>query len=186
MTRIEKDFYFLAGVHFDGQFHINSYDVILSMLIETECVREHSIALERVEHFIKDVLTNTVFVEAEDRLSIDNYLNAGMKVCELPDQPFDQVVAIVLLLKLNAIMEDRVKITDLTLGSSLSEGIRYPIVTETAENAAIVMGNHWWHKPDTSTRNGDISFLDTDNIVRLFNEDEWMSLGLSWKERAKK
>lgn len=182
ITRIEKDFFFLAGVHFDDAYFINSYDMTLSLLVETDCPKEHYIALGRIEHFIKETMTNSVFVHKDDIEAITLYQKAGMKVCELPERPLDQVVAIVLLLKLNAITEGRLKITDMTFGSLLSEGIRYPIVAEMAENADITIGNHWWHKPDISMSDCDSEFV-SDNVVQLFFNDDWLSLDLSWKNK---
>ena len=184
ITRIEKDFFFLAGVHFDGAYFINSYDIMLSLLIESDLPQEHNIALGRLECFIKDILANSVFVDMDDSDAIEQYENAGIKVCELPQQPYDQVVAIALLLKLNAIMEGRMKITDLTIGSMFSEGVRYPIVSEIAESADMTMGNHWWNNPDKSIRDQDIEY-SSDNVVKLFCDDHWMDMGLSWKDRYK-
>ena len=183
ITRIDKDFFFLAGVHFDGAYYINSYDFTVSMLVETACADEHYVALGRMDHFIKEILANSVFIHSEEVKAISMYKKAGIKVCELPERPLDQVVALAILLKLNAITEGRFKITDLTFGSMLSEGVRYPIVTELAENADIMLGNHWWHKSDLSVTDTDIEPVP-DNVVRLFNEDVWVDVDLSWKSKG--
>lgn len=182
MTRIEKDFGFSSGIHFDGSFFINTYNLMVSFLLETENPREHNIALERVEHYIENVLQDCVFVQDIDKDAIDGYTNANMRVCVLPEQPYDQIIAMVILLKLNAITEGRVKVTDLTIGSYLSEGVKYPIVSEIAENADILIGNHWWNTSHISIQDEDITVLP-DNVVSLFEVDEWVSVGLSWKEQ---
>lgn len=183
ITRIDKDFFFHAGLHFDNAYYINSYDMTLSMLIETDCVNEHYIALGRLDHFIKDILANSVFVHSEEVDVIFAYEQAGMKVCELPEKPLDQVIALAILLKLNAITEGRFKITDITFGSMLSEGVRYPIVSELAENAEIMLGNHWWHKSDLSINDKNIEPI-SDNVVKLFHEDVWLDMNLSWKSKG--
>ena len=67
ITRIEKDFFFLAGVHFDNEYHINSYDLLVSFLVETACPKEHYIAMNRLEYFIKAVIANVVLL-TEKRL----------------------------------------------------------------------------------------------------------------------
>ena len=84
---------------------------------------------------------------------------------------------------MNAIMESRMKITDVTIGSLLGEGVRYPIVSELAESADMVAGNHWWHKPDKHVSDKDIEF-NTDNVVKLFFDDDWVDMGLSWKDKT--
>lgn len=183
ITRIEKDFYFLAGVHLEDSYHINSYDLTVSFLVETDCPKEHYIAMGRLEHFIKDIMSNVVFINQNEVEAINAYENAGLRTCELPEHPFDQIVAIVLLLKMNAVMEGRMKITDITIGSLLSEGVRYPIVSEIAESADIVAGNHWWHKPNKSISDRGDEFK-SDNVVKLFFDDHWVDMGLSWKDKT--
>ena len=185
ITRVERDIFFVAGVHFDDAYHINSYDMTLSMLIETEIPQEHGIAMERLEFFIKNIVNNSVFVHEDEAEIIERYLEAGIEVITLPEQPFDQVVALALLLKINAIMENRIKVTDLTISSMLGEGVRYPIVAEMAENADIMMGDNWWHCPDTEIRNQIVFTLDTDNVIKLFDDSAWAQLDLSWKDKPK-
>jgi hypothetical protein len=182
-TRIEKDFYFQTAVHFEDKFYVNTYDLTLSLLVETESIREQNIAMERTEFFLANVLQNSLLVNITNRDAIEKYKLAGINICELPEEPYDQILSMVLLLKLNSIMEGRLKITDLVLGSTLSEGVRFTIVSEVAEN--VLGGNHWWNKPtacltDTECQN------NTDNIVKLFDDEDWVDIGLSWKEKGKK
>lgn len=185
ITRIERDIFFTAGVHFNDAYYINSYDIMLSMLIETEVPQEHNIAMDRLDYFIKNIVTNSVFVHEDKAEVIEKYLEAGIEVITLPEEPYDQIVAMALLLKLNAIMENRIKITDITIGSMLAEGVRYPIVAEMAENADILMGNSWWHSADTEVRDEINLTLDTDNVIKLFDDSEWVHLDLAWKDKSK-
>jgi len=186
ITRIERDLFFVAGVHFNGTYMINSYDITLSMLVETDNSREQNVANERIDYFIKTILTNAVFVNQEQSCAIAKYVDAGMEVCTLPEEPYDQVVAMAILLKLNAILEGRMKITDITICSMLSEGIRYPIVSEIAENADIMLGDRWWHKGNVCIRDESTDLLDSStNIVKLFDDSDWTPIGLTWKEKTK-
>lgn len=186
ITRIERDIYFLAGVHFDDSYFINTYDYTLSMLVETDNPKEHQIAMDRLDFFMKHIVTNSVFVNQEKYDVIENYTNAGINVITLPSEPFDQVVAMTILLKLNTIMENRMKITDITISSLLGEGVRYPIVTETAENADIMMGDKWWYHNDTETTDQNIfSFEPENNVVKLFDDTVWAEHNLSWKDKPK-
>ena len=186
ITRIERDIFFAAGVHFDDAYYINTYDFLLSMLVETDIPKEHTIAMDRFDLFIKDAATNAVFINEEKHEEIEKYKEAGLKIITLPGEPFDQIVAMVLLLKLNAIMENRIKITDITISSLLGEGIRYPIVTETAENADMMLGDKWWHNSDMETTNQTVfKFEPENNIVKLFDDSIWAQYDLSWKDKPK-
>jgi len=186
ITRIERDIFFAAGVHFDDAYYINTYDFLLSMLVETDIPKEHTIAMDRFDLFIKNAATNAVFINEDKHEEIEKYEEAGLKIITLPGEPFDQIVAMVLLLKLNAIMENRIKITDITISSLLGEGIRYPIVTETAENADMMLGDKWWHNSDMETTNQTVfKFEPENNIVKLFDDSIWAQYDLSWKDKPK-
>lgn len=181
INRIEKDFYFLASVHYDNKFYVNSYDISLSLLVETSSNREQNIAMERITYYIRNMLENCIFVHYVETDTMKQYKTAGMNVCELPEQPFDQIVGMVLLNKLNAIMEDRLKISDMVIGSYMSEGVRHSIVSEEAEH--ILDGNNWYNNSSLSISN-ETSNTEA-NVLRLFFDDEWADLGLTWKEKVK-
>ena len=176
--RVEKDFYFQAGLHFADEFWINSYDITLSMLVETESEYEQNIAVDRITYYIKNVLQNSILIDCSDQDAIERYQHAGIRVCELPAEPYDQLVAYVLLLKLNSIMEGRLRITDMVLSSMMSDGIRYNVVFEDAESS--YAKNKWWNKSCTSIKDD----VEGDNVVRLFETNDWVDLGLSWKDSA--
>lgn len=182
-TRIEKDFTFQTAVHFEGKFLVNLYDTTLSMTVETSCPREQNIAMDRAIHFLYSVLQNAILVDASDVEAVEKYKNAGIKVCELPEEPYDQVVAMVVLLKLNAIMENRLKVSDLMLSSSLGEGVRYNIVAEVAEN--VLAGSYWWNDKAITLNKQEFDDAETDdNVLTLFDDSHWVDLGLSWKEKV--
>ena len=182
-TRIERDFVFDCAIHFAKSFYINSYALTLSMLIETESIREQNIALDRLLHFMSAVLNSSIFVEQSDTKVIKKYKDAGIKVCTLPEEPYDQIVALVLLVKLNAIAEGRLKITDLTLSSNLSDGVRFCTVAEVAENFVETgRTDLWWNVPTLCVEH--CQKKDDDNIVKLFGQTGWAEHGLEWKEKT--
>ena len=183
-TRIEKDFYFQTGVHFENKFYVNSYDVTLSLLVETDSIREQNVAMDRSTHFLTSVLQNSLLINGKETEAIEKYKNAGLKICILPEDPYDQILSMVLLQKLNAVMEGRLRITDLVVGSTLSEGVRFTMVSEVAEN--VLDGNYWWNKSTICLNNEEACTTSKTNIVKLFDDSHWVDLGLSWKEKGKK
>lgn len=181
-ARIETDFNFLTAVHFENAFYVNSYAMTLSMLVETDSIREQNIAMDRASHFLKNMLQNSILINAREQESIELYKKAGLKICELPEEPYDQILAMALLLKLNSIMEGRLKITDMIIDSALSDGVRFSIVAETAES--VLSGNYWWNSPCVSINNHNNEIFDQDKVIKLFSDD-WVNLGLSWREPAR-
>lgn len=178
-SRIEKDFYFLAAVDVADRFWVNAYDMTLSMIVETTNEVEAHVAMERISHYIENVIQNSILIDGSDRDRIEKYDDAGINVCETPGVPHDQVVASILMLKLNAIMEGRIVITDIVLASKLNGGLRYNVVIEVAEEC--YSGTDWWNTSDISISNIPEAATSTTNVVKLFDDNEWLALELGWK-----
>jgi hypothetical protein len=177
-TRIEKDFSFVAALHFDEKFWVNAYSITISAIVEVDSIYEQNVAMDRIEYFILNVLQNSLLIDTQLTTEIKRYKAAGIRVCELPSDAWDQTLGTVLLLKLNAIVEGRFKITDITLSSAMSDGVRYNIVSEVAEN--LYSGNYWWNKQCPTTE--DYKKSKDKNIVKLFYDSEWTDLGFGWKK----
>lgn len=182
-TRIEKDFFFQAAVKFQDQFILNMYEITTSMLVETEDTREQNVAIERLNYFLHNILENSVFVVHKDTQSIENFEKAGIKVCTTPEEPYDQVISMILILKLNAIMENKLFITDMILTSKLSEGIKFSMVPEVAES---IYEDDWYNSSSTNIKHINKGNSKRDiKIVNLFEMTEWADVGLGWKDKAK-
>lgn len=180
-TRIERDFSFHAGVYFEGNFIMNTYDLILSMEVETDSISEQNIAMDRIEYFLTDCLANSIFVEQGEKKVIENYQLANLKVCNLPEEPYDQIVGLLLMLKLNAITEGRLIITDMVLESELSNGVRFNYDIESAvQNPFSKKG--WWHESTQTIT--DIKASKREKIVRLVKHCDWCEPGLEWEEKS--
>lgn len=181
-TRIERDFCFQTGLYFEDKFYIGAYDITLSMLVETESIKEQNIAMDRMNYFLNEVVQHSILVNSNRQDVIRKYQDIDLNVCELPGEPYDQILAMVLLLKLNSVAENRLKITDLVIGSSLTDGVRFNIVSEVAESA--FSGNYWWNSPCTAMNSRDYEMYDHSKVIKLFTDD-WVNLGLSWRDMAK-
>lgn len=182
-SRIEKDFYFRAAVHFENKFYVNAYNITASFFVETSSVHEQYVAMERMKYFINECLADSMFIHATDVDAIQKYHIAGIKICDMPDEPHDQIVAMTILQKLNSITEGKVEVTDVVVASDMSDGARYSIVHEITET--LLCGNFWWNKSDTSICNEDQNSWNNDNVIALFSDNGWIELGLSWKEYGK-
>lgn len=117
-SRIQKEFTFMSAVHFNGKYMVNLYEMNCVMTINTLDSREQNIAVERITHFLNVVLEDCIFVCDSEKDAIDKYNKAGMKVCTLPEEPYDQIVGLILMNKCNAMMEDKIVMTDIVLVAS--------------------------------------------------------------------
>ena len=183
-TRIERDLGFSTAIHFADQFLLNEYIMTLSILVETDDYKEQNVALERILHFVMFVLNNCLLINQNDEASIEKYKNARIRVCTLPEDPVDQIISMTLLQKFNSITEGRLKVTDCTLGSNLSDGVRFCTVAEVAENHIDNDTHKWWNCNSLCIETPKPT--DDDNIVKLFSNDEWEKLELQFAKKGKK
>jgi hypothetical protein len=177
--KIQKDYVFESAVHFEDKFLINFYEITLNMHVITDDMREQNIAIERVNYFIAEQLDHHLWISETETKAIENYKNAGIPLLIIPEEPFDQVVGMILLLKFNAIMEGKVHVTDIIFGSKLTNQIKFNTFDEEAE--ALFNGKFWWTDSNNTTHHTKAT-SKKDKVVKLFNAENWHDLGLTWEE----
>lgn len=179
-ARITRDFEFQAGIHFSNDFYMNMYDVNIVFNVETDSIREQNIALDRIKYFMLECLEHSIMCVETETTAVEKYLKAGLKVCTLPEEPYDQIIGIMLLVKLNAITEGRLVVTDIKIGSRMSDGV--DCLFSLNEGTGPFTDKGWWL--DSSTMINDQN-KKQNKVVRLRKQkNEWDELGLGWKERA--
>lgn len=183
-ARIHTSVAFNAGVYFEGAFFMNSYEVDLTLSVNTESIKEQNIALERMKYFMMETLSDSIMLQDIETARIDKYLDADLKVCTLPEEPYDQVIGIMLLCKLNAVAEGRLLVTDVTIGSTLSEDVSCLISDD--EYLGPFEANGWWK--ECSTRINDVvSKKPSKKVVKLIKPRvEWDDVYLNWDDNKPK
>jgi len=184
-TKIEREFAFQAGVYFEGEFLMTIYELSLKMEVDTASIKEQNIAMDRIHYFLHECLGNSIFVQDSEKKAIEKYMQADIKVCTLPDEPYDQIITILLLMKLNAITEGKLHITEISLMSGLSDDVKFVYDIETAINHPFG-SKGWW--ADSSTIITDVAKTNKkDKIVRLIKQhSDWASVGLDWEQKEHK
>lgn len=181
-TRVKREFSFIAGIWIEDEYQIGMYSFTVFIEILTNDPYEQSVALERMKYFTDECLTNCVFIEASEKKVIDTFTGLGMKVCVLPLEPYDQAIAIPLLLKLNAITDGKFSITNMSFKSQLSDDVEYLIdIDDNVE--AYSTKNSWWN--DNGLNISDKKSNKKDKIVKLHKDNEWAELDLGWKHSCK-
>ena len=179
LTRIQKEFTFQTAVHFEGSFMVNFYEMLALIDVETLDPKEQNVAIERMTFFLSQQIENVIFVNEKEVEAIKKYREAGIKVAEVPDEPYDQIVGLVLINKCNSIMEGRLYVNEIIFGSKLSNLIKFSISGESAE--AEFPGKFWYNdnSPNVSAKN------KKDKIVKLFDDHQtsWKELELTWKAK---
>ena len=185
-TTIKRDFTFQAGVYYEDTFIMNIYNLDLTMTVETDSIREQNIAMDRIKYFLHDCVENSVFVDSNEKKVIEKYVTAGLKVCTLPEEPYDQIVTIALLSKINAIAEGRLIISDIVLSSELSDGVKFVYDYESVLHAS-PFDQGWWMESNSCMNDINKTQNKKDKIVKLIKSiNDWSVVGLEWKEKSAK
>ncbi len=184
-TRISRIFVFQAAIHYENNFILNDYEIELFMDVTTEDIREQNIAMDRIKYLFDVSLDSCIFVDVRDSKAIDLYSRAGIAVCPLPDEPYDQVLAAVLLCKLNMITEKHLFVTEIKIKSRICDDVVF-YVAHDEEAEFQHLSNVWWNENNPNVSNS-IKKSKKEKVVELKKEPgDWNSLGLSWKEEKKK
>ena len=175
-ARIQRNFTFTSGVHFNNQFYTNCYDLDITFMVESELIHDQNTAMDRIKYYITECLDSSTFINQSDTVAVDNYSSAGMRVCTLPEEPYDQIVGIMLMTKLNAISEGRLTIMDLSIESYMSDGVS--CLHSAEENTGPFMLKGWWNstQPDTN----EIKAKNRKVVKLKKNKNDWDELGLGF------
>jgi hypothetical protein len=182
VARIQRSFDLLACVQFDPEFCVNFYEFDVTFNVGTDSIEEQNIALERIKCYLEVYLHSSIFIQEGDTEAIERLLTAGMKVCVLPEEPYDQIVGIMLLQKFNAITEGRLIATDIAISSHMSDGVTCFHAIEENNGPFALKG--WWDDV-APTING----LKPKNkkVVKLSKPiNDWSEFKLEWEDVPKK
>jgi len=179
-VRLAKDYSLLASVYWKGDIINNYYSISLGMITNTEHNSEQNIAFSRIGSFIGDFIHSGVFIKQDEHEQIYQLQNAGIKTMTIPEAPFDQSVAIALFCKLNAICENKLLITDITVTSSLSDNVKYLFDSEDAFGPFDEDG--WWNETTPIWFEQDIEQDVDDKVVQFKPNLTWEDINLGWEE----
>ena len=179
--RLRYNINFPAAAWFDDELMMTNYTLALRFVTQTMDPEDQNIALDRVKHFLLNELHSTVFINQADVERAEVFTEVGLNVTTLPEEPVDQVVGIMLFYKLNAIMEGRMKISEIRFSSEAGDSVEY-FYSEN-ENTDLFPATGWWHEP--TLKHSDIE-LDNEeeskNVVSINVNDEWQDQDLGWAQ----
>lgn len=150
-ARIQREFSFNAGMFFDNEFYMNSYQISASFNVEATSIIEQNIALQRAKYFFSETIDSVIFIKDTDTDRIEKLNDMGLKACPLPEEPYDQIIGIIIFTKLSAILEEKLVLTDIQIASDMCDGVSYLHSMEENLGPFIVKG--WWNEnnPNVST-----------------------------------
>lgn len=177
-VRLRYNITFPASVWFDDELLTTNYTLALNFLTQTLDPQDQNIALDRVKYFLLNELHSTIFIDQADVDRAEAFTEIGLNVTTLPEEPVDQVVGIMLYYKLNAIMEGRMKITEITFSSDAGDNIEY--FHNENEHTELFPATGWWHEPTLCHSSVVLDDEEADNVVAIDTDSEWREQDLAW------
>ena len=176
-VRLEKEFDFMASAYLDGSVICNKYKIKMELFTNTMDGVEQNLALDRVRHMLYNRFSNRLFINEIDRDIADQFHAMGFKTVVLPEAPVDQIIGIMLFTKLNAVMENRLIVTQLKICSELGDHMWY--LQDSEEDFGPFENNGWWH--DNTDNVNTVDVVRPGKVVNFSkNKKGWEDINLDW------
>ena len=179
-VRLEYEMNWRAAIWFESRLQVNDYHATISMYTNTSNQEDHVTCMERMNHFVYHELTNTVFIKQDDQEQIQALAAAGIKITPLPEEPIDQIIGIALYCKLNAILEERMIVTGVTMQSDLGDNVRYLHGDQESRGPCDAPG--WWYDAGPTHSNFKPTVGGKRRVVKLHRTPSWRDLELDWSD----
>lgn len=173
---LRRRFEFATGLVYENHFQINIYSVMLGMITVSEDNEEQNIAYERIKYWINHILNGSVLI-SENSEKLTAYQTTGQRLIIMPEEPVDQLVGIMLYLKLNVLMENRMVITDVEISSEIGEDMIY--THKTSENIGPFYSDGWWVDPRPVWADSRKK-QSKSKVIEMERMPEWGDLDLDW------
>ena len=176
-VRFRSSYTIFANTFLQKYLQANRYQIVVDFLIHSEDADEYNIAVDRASYFMHALCSNAIFVKEDDIEKFPELDNMGCDVIVLPEEPNDQIIGLMVFCKLNAIMEGRVSVTDVSIKSHV--GLDYEYLHNEEEFIGPFEDSGWWNDSDVGIRNTE-DMSDENREIYLESLPEWSTIGLDW------
>lgn len=171
-TKLTHNIGFSAVVVDGARVFPNTYNLKLNMLITTDNRSCQNIALQRILFFINEVFGGSIFINASnENANKFQKLAKDSHVIVFPDDPFDQIIGMILFNKLESIAESFIEMESIEIGSNISPNLFYTI--DEFEGFESELEEPWWIRADLTT-------TDDPKIAKKI--PSWEDINLGWEE----
>lgn len=174
-VRLRNDFFVKAGIWFDNEYTVNNYTITCDFITATDNENDHITCLNRII-FLFDQLDSVCFIHEDNQKKIKQLKNCDLTVVELPQEPVDQIIGLVIFYKINSICEGKIVCTDLDISSEVGQHIHY--LHSINEESLAIPKTGWW-KDSTPNLSG-INRQTSEKIVKFAKVDSWQQYDLNW------
>lgn len=176
-ARVQRDFEFVSGAYIDNELHMNVYNIEINFLVDSDSIYEQNVALDRIKYLFIEKIENAIFINQSETATIEKIASLGLKHILLPEDPYDQIIGIMLMVKISSITEGRLIVSDISIASRMSDGVSYLHSME--ENIGPFSAKGWWDDPSPSV---SLKLNKNKKIVKIKEAiTNWDDLTLGWE-----
>lgn len=176
-VRLRFNTEFRTAIWINDQFMVNNFSIILQLITRSTDPEDHPVCMGRIRAVL-DSLEHSVLIHQAHSEKINQLINCGLRVTVCPQEPIDQIVGILLFEKLNAVLEDRMQITDLDICSDWSDGIWF--MHSNNEKVSAIPEVGWWNEAGPEC-NVSVPTPAEKKVVKLRKQLTWKALELDWQ-----
>ena len=172
-VKLSHDVSFSADVIEGTKVFPNFYNVKINMETLTEDNVHQNIAIQRIVVFLTEIINGSVFCCEKNPAAIKfARIAKGSRVIMFPEEPFDQILGMILFQKLNAIIEDKMEIESVTISSELAQHLTFTVDDfEEFKYTPIKDELPWWNRRELIVSN---------DPKKIKASDSWDDYGLDW------
>jgi hypothetical protein len=179
--RLNIDLNFTAGVYYEGAMSMNNYMFNCGLVTNSYHPGDSQIAIERMRWWTANVLQSSIFLQTGDIEQQQKYWTAGLNLVILPEAPTDQIIAMMMFSKLNAICDGKLIVSDVQTTSGLSDGVRY--IFDETDQYGVFTTEGWWNESDMVWFDKALLKEEKDgNIILNKGKLKWSDVDLHWDE----
>lgn len=163
---------FIALTVLESALLPNSFEVSATFVVNEANPHAQNVAFQRMKQFLNNELNCIIIVQKSNPL-LKTLSKVQNKIMVLPNDGPDWMLSCALLMKLNAICENKFSILEVEVSSSLGDNVSYFADLDRKEFIMeqlneLPVSERWWNSADTSI-----------NKFQKFNS--WSALGLDWE-----
>ena len=171
--KLSHDVDFSAVIVDGDRIFPNFYKLKINLITLTENSSYQNVAIQRILIFLQEIFDGSILCNIKN-INANKLIRIAKnsRVILLPEEPYDQIIAMILFHKLYAIVEGNFEIDSVIIGSNISPNLMYTIEDfEPFEFDKTKIDIPWWERSDPTT---------TDNTKLLKFAPSWADINLEW------
>ena len=178
---------FSTTVVIDDCVYPNNYNLKISFIPKSDNIQSQNIGFEKIKYLTNRLCDNAIIFSPNDPTQ-SYWFKMPVNKILLPGSPYDQLLGVCLLRKINSIAGKFFHLGELTIDSRLGDNIKYTIDTDSFENKHLDVDEWigakiepWWNRDDTATFDQQI---DSKSIWT--GSISWKDLGYEQEQQSNK